>query len=148
MCTIVHVVLPPAADADGVGTLTEELKVGRGLREARSVRHDLTAAGMLRDREQVYMIVPWKNCHCGWSPARFAALAQQALDRGYAIAVGLLLFEDGGPADDTRRETVRPNVFAKGAHDEGDVLYIVEPDRSPPKVVPRHGPARKRRKAP
>ena len=156
MCTIVHVVLPPAADADGVRDAHRGAQGRPGRLGGCAARSDtdLTAAGMLRDREQVYMrIVPWKNLSLRLVTGSLrGACAQRAARPGLGIAVGLLLFEDGGPArDDTRRETVRPNVFAERGHTTGDVLYIVQPDRSPPKVVPRHGPAdaaKRRREAP
>lgn len=121
--------LPAGADAEGVGMLTEELEVARGMGEDDKTRRQLASNGWMREGERAYQLFPRDHCHCSWSPARFAELAMQSLERGYAPAVGVIVGDfNWWPPRRGRRESVSAVAFAGGAHDDFDVVYVVEPD--------------------
>lgn len=146
MCTAIHFALPVGADVSAIGGLTEDLGVGRGLLDDRKSQRVLRSMGVLGDGERLYLVRPWMDCHCGWSPANFAPVAQAAIRKGFARRVGVLASEHGTDLSESRRVKVLPDAFADGRFDEQDTLYLVEPDRSPRKVTPRHGPRRRRKK--
>jgi hypothetical protein len=139
MYTTVWFVLPLDADTSSVDRLTELHKVGHGLAPWGAT----TIPG-----ERLFMVNPWKMCHCGWSPAGFRAVVGDTLASRAAPWIGVLSTEEGdrdGP-DLGSRAVLTPDDFASGRFDDADVLYMVEPDRTPQPISRRHGPRRRRSK--
>jgi hypothetical protein len=146
MCTEIHIALPCGSDAKAIGTLLETDKAGRGLSvDVGRLPRDLAAADVLAEGEHLYFVAPWNRCHCGWSPSDFAPVVLQALRRGATPWVGIAAFEAGTSSGELERVRVRPEDFAAGSHDEQNVLYIVEPNRTPRPIETRRGPRRRRR---
>ena len=144
MCTVIHFVLPFDADSAKVGALTETHKTGHGLVED-STRggRELAATGHLFEGERLYLVWPWAQCHCGWSPVEFSRVILEALSSGATPWIGVVA-SWGDPEWDERIK-VHPDRFANGEFDDERVLYIVEPDRSPRPITHRHRPRKRRR---
>jgi len=145
MCTVIHFVLPFDADRARVGALTETHKTGHGLMEdsTRSGR-ELAAKGQLLEGERLYLVWPWAECHCGWSPAEFSPVILEALSSGATPWIGVVA--SWGEPEWAERIRVQPETFDSGELDEDEILYIVEPDRSPRPVIHRHGSRKRRRR--
>jgi hypothetical protein len=71
--------------------------------------------------------------------AGFAPVVSGALEAGATRWIGVLAIDQGKIE---RRVKLTPEEFANGRCEE-NVLYIVEPDRTPRAVVRRHGPRRR-----
>ena len=138
MCTTIWLVLPQDADVSAIDALTEVHKVGHGLNAYGAA----TIPG-----ERLYLVNPWKMCHCGWSPAGFRTVVRDSLAAGASPWIGVLATEENADAPDLEgRVLVRPDDFATGKFDDADVRYIVEPDRTPRPITRRHGPRRRSKK--
>jgi hypothetical protein len=140
MCTSVWFVLPFDADTAAVDALTVRHKVGRGIVED-GRRTDVTG-------ERMYGVRPWKMCHCGWDASDFAPLMAEALEKRATPWIGVLTTE--GAPELSERIRMEPSAFAalKDGDERQDVLYVVEPDRSPRPVHRRHGPRRRSSRKP
>jgi hypothetical protein len=131
-------VLPQDADLSSVDALTEEHKVGHGLEPWGTTNIP---------GERLYLVNPWKMCHCGWSPAGFRAVVRDTLTSGASPWIGVLASEETRESPElANRVVVGPDEFAAGSHDEEDVLYVVVRDRTPRPIIRRHGPRRGRSK--
>jgi hypothetical protein len=139
MCTSVWFVLPFDADSAAVDALTVRHKVGRGIDEG--CRTEVPG-------ERMHGVRPWRMCHCGWDATDFAPLMAEALEKRATPWIGVLTTE--GEPELSERIWMALSAFAalKDGDDRPDVLYVVEPDRSPRPVDRRHGPRRRSSRKP
>jgi hypothetical protein len=96
MCTMIWFVLPQDADLSSVDALTEEHKVGHGLEPWGTTNIP---------GERLYLVNPWKMCHCGWSPAGFRAVVRDTLTSGASPWIGVLASEETLRAQSWRTES-------------------------------------------
>ena len=139
MCTQVYFVVPSGADISAIDSLTERHTVGHGLTDAGGEGPTLFPG------EGVYLVSPWKMCHCGWGPRDFARVLSDALDARSTPWLGVFVSEQGETDDRAERIGMSPEEFAEGEWEQ-DVLYIVERPPAPP-ITRRHGPRRRRKRA-